>query len=89
MAIDVEYGTTIKVLSNDRFFTRIYEDDDGDVFDSEDSFICNVDDEDYEEKLADYEKNWYANHLNSSDYASMLNCDEDDVDDCMGNYFRK
>lgn len=90
MAIDVEYGTTIKVLSNDRFYTRIYEDDNGDIFDeSDNTFICNSDDEDYEEKLSEYENDWYENHLDSSDYASMLNCDEDDIDDCMGDYFRK
>lgn len=90
MAIDIEYGTTIKVLSNDRFYTRIYEDDNGDIFDeSDNTFICNSDDEDCEEKLNEYENDWYENHLDSSDYASMLNCDEDDIDDCMGDYFRK
>lgn len=87
MAIDIEYGTTIKVLSNDRFYTRIYEDDIGDVFDSESNYICNVNDSDYEEKLAEYEKDWYKNHLSNKNYASMFNCGEDFVEECADDYF--
>lgn len=87
MAIDIEYGTTIKVLSNDRFYTRIYEDDNGDVFDSESNYICNTDDSDYEEKLAEYEKDWHRNHLSNKNYASMFNCGEDFVEECTDDYF--
>lgn len=89
MVIDNEFGTTIKVISNDRAYTRLYYLDDGSVYDSDDTYICNMNDEDYEDKITEYENNWYENNLSSRDYSNMLNCNEDDVDDCMGNYFRK
>lgn len=73
----------IKVISNGEESVRIYQFENGEVRSSDDRFFANVNDDNFEDALEEFECGWREVHWNKSDWADYYGCSEDEVEDCM------
>jgi len=79
---DFETSPIIDRVSNNEESAYFVEKEDG-VYCSDGSFICDVDDEEKQDKIDEYKEGWRETHWDNSDWADYYGCDEDDVEDCM------
>ena len=83
-SIEYPEGTkVIRRIHNQEESVKLYQLPDGRIIDSYDDEIGNIDDENIEDKLDEYEEDWRNSHWDRSDYADYYGCNEDEVDDCM------
>ena len=80
--LDFETGNVIDKVSNGEETVYFLEKEDG-VYCSDGEFICDVDDEERQDKIDDYKETWRETNWNTSDYADYYGCDEEDVEDAM------
>lgn len=78
-----DFYNTYKTLRNDEISETLYEADNGDIMNSEGEVIANKNDDDFYDKMDDYEEDWRESNWSRSDWANFYGCDEKDVDDCM------
>jgi len=84
MDFDEDYETSpiIDRVSNNEESDYFVEKEDG-IYCSDGTFICDVDDEERQDKIDEYKEDWHETHWDKSDWADYYGCDESDVDDCM------
>lgn len=70
-------------LINGEIHETLYERDNGDIVDSEGEVIANKNDDDFDERMDDYDESWRESNWSRSDWANFYGCDERDVEDCM------
>lgn len=78
-----DFYDVYKTLRNDEVSETLYEADNGDIMNSEGEVIANKNDDDFDDKMDDYEEEWRETNWSRSDWADFYGCDEKDVDDCM------
>lgn len=78
-----DFYDVYKTLRNDEVSEILYEADNGDIMNSEGEVIANKNDDDFDDKMDDYEEEWRETNWSRSDWADFYGCDEKDVDDCM------
>lgn len=76
-------GEAYITLINGEIRETLYERDNGDIVNSEGEVIANKNDDDFDEKMDDYDESWRESNWSRSDWANFYGCDERDVDDCM------
>lgn len=79
---DFETNPIIDRVSNNEESAYFVKKEDG-IYCSDGSFICDVDDEERQDKIDEYKEGWRETHWDNSDWADYYGCDEDDVEDCM------
>ena len=77
-----------KTISNQEICTVLLEDVNGNISEENEGFICNINDDDFEDKIDEFEENWKEVNWSRADWADYYGCDEDDVDDCMEEDFK-
>lgn len=87
---DDEFGTVkvIKTISNGEHSVSIYQKEDGRVFSSDNNFFSNINNDDFDDALEEFECGWRETHWNTSDWADWYGCDEKDLADAMDNDMR-
>lgn len=75
--------TVIKTISNKDTSVRIVKRADNEVYSDDGIYIGNAEDEDFEDKLYDFEEDWHNANWDNSDLADWYGCDEDEVEDAM------
>lgn len=83
------YGSFYKKISNGEKSTILYKNDKGDVHSDDEEYIGNVNDNDFEDKLNEYEEEWHEINWTTHDYAEHLGCDDDEVEEVMTDYLDK
>lgn len=78
-----DFYDVYKTLRNDEVSETLYEADNDDIMNSEGEVIANKNDDDFDDKMDDYEEEWRETNWSRSDWADFYGCDEKDVDDCM------
>jgi hypothetical protein len=89
---DLEFnGSIIRHTSNGEESVNIYRKDNGDVMSDDDEcseYIGNINDEDIEDKIDEFEFGWRETHWNRSDWADHYGVDEEDLDDAIDDDMR-
>lgn len=76
-------GAAYITLINGEIRETLYERDNGDIVNSEGEVIANKNDDDFDDKMDDYDEGWRESNWSRSDWANFYSCDERDVEDCM------
>lgn len=79
---DFESGEILDRISNGEESVYFVRKDDG-IYCSDGIFICDNDDEEYQDKIDEYKEGWREVNWNQSDWADYYGCEEDEVDDAM------
>lgn len=79
---DFETDEIIDRVSNGEDSDYFVRKEDG-IYCSDGTFICDNDDEEYQDKIDEHKEGWYETNWNTSDWADYYGCDEDDVEDAM------
>lgn len=86
------YGDFYKKISNGEESVILYKNNKGDVHsdeENEDSYIGNVNDNDFDDKLEEFEEEWNEIHWTTQDYADHFGCEVNEVEDVMQDYLDK
>ena len=78
-----ENAKRIKTISNGEESVYIYKNKNGDVHSSDGCFHSNINFDEFEDALDEFECGWRETHWNTSDWADWYGCDEEEVEDCM------
>lgn len=86
---DEEFETNeiIDRISNGEESAYFVKKEDG-IYCSDGTFICDKDDEEFQDKIDEYKESWREVNWSQSDWADYYGCDEEDVEDCMDDDLR-
>lgn len=73
----------IRHISNGETSVNIVKRGNDVVCDEDNHYICDINDEEIEDKIDEFAEEWREVNWNRSDWADWYGCDEDQVDDCM------
>lgn len=84
---DANKDSVLKVISNGEESVCIYKKDNGEVYSSDGHFFSNINHDDFEDALDEFECGWREVHWNHSDWADYYGCNENEVDDYMDDLY--
>lgn len=73
----------IKTITNGESSVFIYQKENGDVYSSDGHFKSNINNDDFEDSLNEFESDWHEVNWTTEDYAEYFGCDADELDDYM------
>lgn len=78
-----EDNNVFRTMRNDEISENLYERENGDIVNEEGFLVANRNDDNFEDRLDEYEEDWRDTNWSRADWADFYGCDEKDVQDCV------
>lgn len=76
-------GKVIRHIHNGELSVNVIRKENGDVYSDENDYIGNINDEDINDKIDEFEETWKETNWSNEDWADWYGCDVDQLEDCM------